>query len=631
MIKNKVVLEVETEGAQEAAAQLESLELAQERLAEAAREVADAEREAYAEDRVRTVEAIEAKKRSAAEQEAAISRVIAARKREAIEAERAEVIEHNRRAGIVSGLHNTLPAVKEVAKDLDNLGLSAGKAFTMASEGALSVVAAVGSGGVAGAIGLATVAVGAAVQAWVTYETSAKEAAKAAEEAKKADKERWDAFIKGAKDARAEQGKKTTADLEDIATAKQAQVVYLQARRQQIQTLALMERVGSDERNKLNKQAADALVDIKKAEEERKAAAEAARISKNRDLTREANSWLASEGQDAADAAAKREEEIAKNRAEWLTWTVKLNAEAWDRMGKDAVDAEARRVAEQERILSERDRARDEEEAKRIASEVAAQEALMATERATRARLDAEMALAAAIRKRREEDTKAIVVQAALSAETMAYGVAMSVVQPMVQDFTSALATLGTVNRENYRDLLIFSNELPAIIAREVQARLGALGAEATGKAIMASGDGLRESALGLSMLFINPAEAATHFTASGVHFASASAYGMLGTGALVGAAGIGAVRGAGGIVPLTKEEKERQGTSERLSGNEMWAGGGGSRGPAPAAGGPDFALTIINQPGSISAYDERRSAPTVSRVIRTARMDAFERRRMGA
>jgi hypothetical protein len=48
------------------------------------------------------------------------------------------------------------------ARDLDNLGLNAGKAFTMASEGALSIVAAVGSGGVAGAIGLATLAVGAA-------------------------------------------------------------------------------------------------------------------------------------------------------------------------------------------------------------------------------------------------------------------------------------------------------------------------------------------------------------------------------------------------------------------------------------------------------------------------------------
>jgi hypothetical protein len=206
----------------------------------------------------------------------------------------------------------------------------------------------------------------------------------------------------------------------------------------------------------------------------------------------------------------------------------------------------------------------------------------------------------------------------------------MSIVQPLVQDFTASLAQLGSINRENYKDQLIFSNELPAIIAREVQARLGAFGAEATGKAIMSSADGLRETAIGTSMLFINPAEAATHYTAAGVHFAAASAYGVLGTGALVGAAGIGAARGAGGIVPLTSDEQDRQRTSERLGGNETWAGGGGSSSTG-SSGGSEFTLTIVNQPGSISASDERRSAQTVASVVRRARMDAFERRRMGA
>lgn len=320
---------------------------------------------------------------------------------------------------------------------------------------------------------------------------------------------------------------------------------------------------------------------------------------------------------------------------------MKQNLQAWDAMGKAAEDAARMTLAQQEAILAARDAARDEslsdEDGDRAKKEEAELRRLReyvtsANEAALAAALrrDAERELAEAIQQRREQDTQAIVVQAAMSAETMAYGVAMSVVQPMVQDFTASLAVLGTINRENYRDLIIFSNELPAIIAREVQARLGAMGAEATGKAIMSSADGLRETAIGFGMLFVNPADAAAHFTAAGVHFAAASAYGTLGTGALVGAGAIGSLRGAGGPIALTSEEQDTI-NMRRDEESGSWvptsSGGGGSIGGDNGA----FVVNITNEAGSIAPDDQRRAARVVASSVLRARSNAFDRRRMGA
>ncbi len=547
--------------------------------------------------------------------------------------------------------------IREVGKDLDNVGLAAGKAFAMTAEGALSVVTAMGTGGLAGAVGLATVAVGAMVQGLITLAN----AHKAAEEAATA---QLTAFNKNASAAAAliaESRKKLS--MEDIEQREVAILGRRAANEARYWDLIVEQDKAADMRR------VQAILGsgMTRAIEEQERKIQQLRLTIEQETLAQADALrqnaltraqvfglklVAALEEPDKKAQAEREARqkahqaaLAANREQWLTWQVRMNAQAWDAMGKAATDAAQAELLAQEAILRARDAAREEyvdkdlEDWKKLqltrADEVSRLKEIVAGSKeaalAAALRRDAERELAAAIQERREQDTQAIVVQAAMSAETMAYGVAMSIVQPMVQDFTGALAQLGTINRENFRDQLIFSNELPAIIAREVQARLGAFGAEATGKAIMSSADGLRETAIGTSMLFINPAEAATHYAAAGVHFAAASAYGVLGTGALVGAAGIGAARGAGGLVPLTKEEQDRQNTAERLGGNEMWAGGGSPTSSSAPAGDGGFTLNIVNQPGSISASDERRSATTVASVVRRARMDAFERRRMGA
>lgn len=531
--------------------------------------------------------------------------------------------------------------IKEVGKDLDNVGLAAGKTFAMTAEGALSVVTALGTGGLAGAVGVVTVAVGYAVQAWTDYNAEQAKAKKAVEEHKKAEEDRWKAALDGAKKAREEQAKKSSLDLQDIATARRSELVYLQATRERLKAQMILERIGSEERNKLAQEVKDTTVAITKAESELRLAERRAFVQKDKELTREANEALAEEGARAAAEAAKREEEIAKNNAEWLQWQLKLTTFTWDAMGKerDATDAaiaqnQADWLQWQVNNATQAWAAMGDAYAEYERNTLAWQEMELQARDLAEERRNAELELAAAISKRRDETAKAILVQGALNAETMSYGVVMSVVQPIVTDFTDALATLGTINRENYRDLVIFSNELPAIIAREVQARLGAMGAEATGKAIMSSADGLRETALGFGMLFINPADAAAHFTAAGVHFAAASAYGTLGTGALIGAGSIGALRGGGGPIALTQEERDtldmRRGRDGSFSfgGDGGGDGGGGSIAGRQASGDGQFVVNV-NQYSTISSADEQKGARAVAIVTRRALSNVFDRRRM--
>jgi len=580
-----------------------------------------------------------------------------------------------------SSLDEVGGSLKEVGKDLDNVGLASFKSSAMMAEGALSVVKALGAGGVGGLIGAATVAAGVIYQLADAHKTAEAQAAKQFETYSKEVTRITDLILAARKVLTQEDFAKKEAELLARKAANEARYWDMVVARDKVvaakRFAAQMEWVpgAGPVATKAVKDAQEELLKL-----EQDYGAETAAIERetraNRDAAAKADAVAFGEWKAANDKKTRQDELKASEDAAKKKWDAEVTlwhnvvALANESAKKRADKAREFARSENQDIMKMADAtasqienriARANDELVRLRGEFARSNedrvksfyafAVPTNDEITRLlklvegtkeaalaaalRRDAERELAAEVRKRREEDTKAIVVQAALSAETMAYGVVMSVVQPIVTDFTDALATLGTINRENYRDLVIFSNELPAIIAREVQARLGAMGAEATGKAIMSSADGLRETALGFGMLFINPADAAAHFTAAGVHFAAASAYGTLGTGALIGAGSIGALRGGGGPIALTQEEKDtldmRRGRDGSFSfgGDGGGDGGGGGSIAGRQASGDGTFVVNVNQYSTISSADEQKGARAVAIVTRRALSNAFDRRRM--
>jgi hypothetical protein len=89
-------------------------------------------------------------------------------------------------------------------------------------------------------------------------------------------------------------------------------------------------------------------------------------------------------------------------------------------------------------------------------------------------------------------------------------------------------------------------------------------------------------------------------------------------------------MRGSGGIIPLTREEQERQGR-DREGGRDR--GGstltGRSSDGGSMSGAEPFVVNISYQAGSMTATDERRTARTVAHGVSRARRNAFTRRSM--
>jgi hypothetical protein len=548
-------------------------------------------------------------------------------------------------------MQQVLPAIKEVARDLDNLGLNVGKTFTMASEGALSVVAAIGSGGMAGAIGLATLAVGALAQAWVTYGNAHK---RAEEEAKS----RLDAF------------KDSMSSVRDIIKEMQKPLTsagILEQEQEILERRIAQEHAGwdlillQDELFRLKRAAAwagpaSALYEKAIEAQEKKIAdfrehtADQTRITMGKIRKKqEDEEQLAFEAQAKRDAenAKKSAEKVASERASARSKAaeaelahlqklhdadLKMSEDKWTEEDKKATEFAAARARREafEREGSDK-YARERYEAARKAIESSEEATKKATE-AEKKRREELAKTTAELEKKRGAEMQAIAATQLNATVNLAFAATSMVVRPFIGELTATMRELGTVNRENYQEFSLFSDELPAIIAKKTQAILGGIAAEATASALQSTADAARESALGLGLLFIQPQAAAAHFASSGVHLAAASAYGAISGVSMAGAVGIGAMRGGGGPIPLTREEQERQGRDRggRGDGTGSTLTGRGSDGGSMSGAEP-FVVNISYQAGSIAPADENRAARTVASATRRARSNAFDRRRMGA
>lgn len=521
--------------------------------------------------------------------------------------------------------------IKLVGKDLDNLGLNAGKTFAMTAEGALSVVAALGTGGVAGVVGAVTVGVGALVTMWANEKQAAADAAKAAGEAANAHKKLVDEIAAGMAKRRAAVTMETLVQEEDQLNARRLALGLKFGERALAQARILTAR-GTDERLAAIKERDRLEAEIAKEQADIRATAD--------DIGRRKNLEAAKEARRAEIAAAEEAAEAAKKAAE-----IKKKAEEDLNTKRDEIaDAAARRAAwenEQsdkfyrERYAAERKAIEDKEKADEDAAKKAAEKRERDAEKAADAekkRREEIEKTTKALREKQQADAAAAMAAAYSTQVNLAFGVSSTVVQPVISELTGTIRQLGDVNRETYQDFVLFSDELPAIIAKKTQAILGGIAAEATGKSLQSVADSAREFALGSGLIAIPgmQAQAAGHFTASAAHMVAASAYAAIGGGAAAGAIGIGAMRGGGGPIPLTREEQDRNASRDRNRGGGGGSLGGGSRTSmgAPADGGA-FVVNIAYQAGSIAPADEARAARTVASATRRARSNAFDRRRM--
>ena len=506
-------------------------------------------------------------------------------------------------------------AIKNVGKDLDNIGLASGKSFAMATEGALSIVAALGTGGVAGVVGLVTVGVGYLAQAWADEKAAAQEAAKAADQAAKDHKKLVDEIAAGFAKQRAALDMASLIQQEDQINARrvlnmQRSMELVNAHMRVATAIGTTDRLAAiKERDRLEGEitAENAAIRADAAEVGRKKNIVAGRMAVKEIVALQAEE---SEGaKKAAEDKKKAEEELEKKREAHAR--AAADRAAWEnemagKYPKEKYDAERKAIEASEdatKKATEAEKKRREELAKTTAE----------------------------LEKKRGAEMQAIAATQLNATVNLAFAATSMVVRPFIGELTATMREMGTVNRENYQEFSLFSDELPAIIAKKTQAILGGIAAEATASALQSTADAARESALGLGLLFIQPQAAAAHFASSGVHLAAASAYGAISGVSLAGAVGIGAMRGGGGPIPLTREEQERQGR-DRSGGRDVGGGssltGRGSDGGSMSGAEP-FVVNISYQAGSMTATDERRTARTVAHGVSRARRNAFTRRSM--
>lgn len=543
---------------------------------------------------------------------------------------------HNR---VLDAFHSIESSFKGIARDIDVVGGEMSSKFAKAAADAVSVATAIGTGGLAGGAAALSAAVGIAADAWKRYEEAVAKAASASAEHMKKEREEAEKLV--------ELTLKRRKGLTDEQTTRND--LALAIRRQQVETLRLevfqaeahikeLQRLGkaSEIRDEMVRRdimkaelaiqrtqlAVDTTVndEAKKLNAKKEAnAAEAASSQETADKITAAQK-AAAEKQKAEmyrqandEARFEREREARRERDADLNAAAQMAADVRAQKADEEANAEADRIARKEADETRLHEQRREQ----IADE---QTSLANYKSAVKAAAEAERELA----RERENQVRAARLE---QAANDSFAVAMTAVRPIVQSFTSDLAVLGEVNRENYRDFLIEADELPALMARKAQVIAAQIAQQAAGQAAFETAEAIKETAIGIGFAATPGMQgfAAGHFASAATHAASAAAYAALGGAAGGAALAIGASRGEGGLFALTQEEREAQ---DRKRGGGAGASGGfsssGSTGRGDGVG--NTTVNFYYGAGSISTQDERAAAKTVTRGIRNANRDAFLR-----
>lgn len=235
----------------------------------------------------------------------------------------------------------------------------------------------------------------------------------------------------------------------------------------------------------------------------------------------------------------------------------------------------------------------------------------------------------------------------------IAYGASTMVMNAMMQPLIATLQTYGSINRENWRDLLAFTEDSRDAFAAQVQQALWSLAMQAGQKSLFEVGEQYREQALAIG------SAATGNFVGASLHMASASQHGVAsalyaGIAGVSGGAsiGVGMQRGEGGLFGLSKQEKEEKESKEKSGGgfgrqriyqdtpfgrvykdigddSASDSSGPSSRSLSSKEESKTVVVNFNYSSGSINAQDRDAAAATVSQAAREARRDGFMRRRM--
>lgn len=604
---NTIVVGFETEGVQMTMEALKALRSQSEKMEKA-------ETQAYIEQSKRNAKALDELRKMQAEHRANLDASI------------------KYSTGFAGGLNKIADDIKRVGKDLDNVSGKGAKDFAMMTEGALSVVAAIGTGGVAGAIGLATLAIGTIVGKWQESQQAAEEAAKKASDAAKAHADLVKEISAGIR-----AGQKQL-DMEGVLQ-KEAE---LQARR-----LLLAQR---------GNELVEASLKIQKAIENHSASelleARQAYNAKRLELQKEQSDILLEEKKvsDRKDRLLQRDinEGILDMQKEALAKQKKVQLEKHEDTFEEIAKlrdfankkAEAEAKLHRERMAAimfddEYDKdlplppgigLRPEEIKAQKERDDMLRKAGEDAERESERRADKLEREAAALKKKQEAEEQANNALIAHTASTIAYESAAMFVQPAISGLTNKIGELRDVNRENFQDFFDFSKMTPELVAAQVQAIAVGIAQQALGKAAMSGADAVKETALAIGdFAYGNAAGGTAHLKSAALHASAAAAYGAIAGGAAGVAVGIGATRGA------TAEEKER---SERRKGSADGTGSmssGSTMGRGDGSGGGGFSVTVVNNaPLIVPPSDQNRAGRAVARAVSRANRDAFARREMG-
>lgn len=233
----------------------------------------------------------------------------------------------------------------------------------------------------------------------------------------------------------------------------------------------------------------------------------------------------------------------------------------------------------------------------------------------------------ASMEQQRQANNRLMLAQTIQAAATLGQASASMVAMPVVNALTDTMRELGDVNRENYKDFLLFSDEMPALIAKKTQAILAGIAAEAAGKAIMEAGNAGAMFALGLGYTAIPgmQAQAGPAFASAGTHLAAAAVFGSIAGVSIAGAGALAASRGGGGPIPLTRAEQDATKSMDSGGTRDGARGGSGDMG-GPGGGGHTY-LTYIYEAGSAPPDNRKRHAEATAASVNEANRSWYTRR----
>lgn len=521
---------------------------------------------------------------------------------------------------------NTLAdAFKKVSRDIGTVGGQAAQTFTHAADEALSLVGMItGGGGVVAAISVAGVVTSRLYEGWKKYKDEQQQAVTAGiswwskhnEELKKAVDLQGKVF--------GGSGAVSRADAEKSILASRAEIAKLTADIDEKEKDAAY-RVGPD-RVKRQQEIADLVAkrglfetDLTKSIGIRQQYLDASRQSQ-RDALEDAKQAL--EIARATAAAEERKQLLAGKLAAEGGWMAKamFGAEAKSKSMSDFLSADAEET-DLDRLIEfqgsqfaniiELQRNIDKDKFKDLGDA-----ALAGHEKVQK--------LVSSIKDIKfATDAFKNVTAPTFEAGMMVISSAMSVANKYLDQF-------GTINRDNWRDMLSFSKDKQAAFAAEAQAALWSLARQAAPKAIYENAEGIASAAAAAGEYGKGNVAGGVLLSAAAVgHYAASAAYGTIAVAAGGGSLAIGAARGKGGLVAASP------GGGGGMSGGpgaSPRSGGGGftpSVGGGSPSGGGSVNITYVYEAGSINAADERATARTVADGVGNARGSWFERRRM--